>query len=135
MPNPIDDNELEPVRDDPVRDDPQRDDPQRDDLVRWDPVYLHARREAVEILLAWAISLGWSVGYCSLHGYSDDAPLAMVLGIPSWVFWGVGVPWVVASVFTCYYSLVHMKNDSLDREPPASDADASARGARQRREA
>jgi len=114
MPNRVDANKLEPPR--------------------YDPVYLHARREAVEILLAWAVTLLWSVGYCSLRGYQSDAPLSIVLGIPAWVFWGIVVPWVVASVFTFYYSLVRMKNDSLDGEPPSSAADSAAPGAGDRRE-
>ena len=114
MPNPVDANRTEPPR--------------------YDPVYLHARREAVEILLAWAVSLGWSIGYCSLRGYQSDAPLSMVLGIPAWVFWGIVVPWIVASVFTFYYSLVRMKDDSLDGDPPSSEADSSALSARDRRE-
>jgi hypothetical protein len=115
MPNRIDDSELEPPR--------------------YDPVYLHARREAVEILLAWAVSLVWSVGYCSLRGYENDAPVEMVLGIPAWVFWGIVAPWIAASVFTFYYSLVRMKSDPLGGEPAANEADSSAKNARRRREA
>jgi hypothetical protein len=115
MPNPVEPNEFE--------------------QPQYDPVYLHARREAVEILAAWAVSLGWSVGFCSLWGYQTDAPLSMVLGIPSWVFWGIVLPWVAASLFTFYYSLVRMKNDSLDGDPPASEADSDAPNARDRGEA
>ena len=101
-------------------------DPSERDRVRWDPVYLHARREALEILVAWGIALVWSIGYCSLYGYEQGPPLKMVWGIPSWVFWGVVVPWACAAVFTCYYSLVRMHDDPLGEESLASQGSAPA---------
>lgn len=86
-----------------------------------DPVFLHARREAGEILLAWLAALLWSVGYCSFRGYGQTDPLQTVLGIPAWVFWGIAVPWAASAIFTFYFSLVRMKDDPLGeqgRDPP-----------------
>ena len=39
-----------------------------------DPVFLHARREAIFILLLFAVSLVWSVGLCYWQGYEGGEP-------------------------------------------------------------
>lgn len=89
---------------------------------RLDPVYVHARREALEIMASWAVAMVWTVGYCAAYGYGLEAEeIKLVWGIPAWVFWGVAVPWLVASAFTLYYSLVRMKKDSLGEEPRVAD--------------
>ena len=37
---------------------------------RYDPVFLHSRREAILIASAWAVGLVWAVPYCYLNGYT-----------------------------------------------------------------
>ena len=79
-----------------------------------DPTFLHTRREAVLILIAWAVCLIWTVGYCALFGY--DVPidqLRYLLGMPSWVFWGVLVPWVAATLFSIWFALAVIADDDL----------------------
>ena len=86
--------------------------PHRDPL---DPVVVHARREALVILVAFGACLVWSVGWSSLAGYGEPAPesLATVLGIPSWVFWGVLVPWLAADLFGLWFCFFFMADDPL----------------------
>ncbi len=86
--------------------------PKRD---RLDPVVVHARREAVVILLAFVACLIWSISCCHLLGYRgpDDGPVAKVLGMPSWVFWGVLVPWIAADVFAVWFCFCFMADDPL----------------------
>ena len=82
-----------------------------------DPTYRHTRREALIILLVWAVCLTWTVGYSTTHGYAPpDGPIAMVLGMPAWVFWGVLTPWTTATVFTAAFALLVIKQDDLGDE-------------------
>ena len=86
----------------------------------------HARREAVVILVAFAACLVWSVGCCYLLGYHDPAEgeLSTVLGIPSWVFWGVVVPWLAADVFGFWFCFCFAADDPLgesEDEAPGRD--------------
>jgi hypothetical protein len=79
-----------------------------------DPLYLNSRREALLILVAWAVCLMWTVTYCYCFGYyvAGEA-IVMTLGMPSWVFWGVLVPWFLATVFSIWFGLCYMADDDL----------------------
>ncbi len=80
----------------------------------FDPTFVNARREAGWILVAWAVCLIWTVGYCALWAY--DVPpdqIGIILGMPSWVFWGVLVPWIAATLFSIWFGLVYMADDDL----------------------
>jgi hypothetical protein len=88
-----------------------RSSPSRD---RIDPVVVHTRREALVILAAFVVFLTWSVSWCYLAGYRQPAdPIANILGIPGWVFWGVVVPWLVADVFSLWFCFFFMADDPL----------------------
>ncbi len=92
-----------------------------------DPVYLHARRESFEILAAWGVAMIWTLGYCGLFGYDPGTgQIELVFGIPSWVFWGIAVPWLASSLFTIYFSLVRMKRDWLGDQPSAEGEQQAA---------
>jgi hypothetical protein len=91
--------------------------------AQYDPVYLHARREALIILAAWATCLVWSVTACITLGYGKAADdVAFILGVPDWVFWGVGVPWVSAGLFSIVFSLFFMAEDDLGEDAMEADA-------------
>lgn len=86
-----------------------------------DPVFLHSRREFFLILGVWALCLVWVIPYCYLFGYrpiTDASELPMVLGMPSWVVWGVAVPWLVADVATIAICIWVIRDDDL--EPSAT---------------
>ena len=84
-----------------------------------DPLVLHARREALVILLAFVVCLIWSVSWCYLSGYAgpDGSPVSKVLGMPSWVFWGVLVPWIGADLFAVWFCFFFMVDDPLGEAP------------------
>ncbi|NQT17121.1 MAG: DUF997 family protein [Planctomycetes bacterium] len=97
---------------------------------RLDPVVRHARREAVVILVAFGVCLVWSVTSCYLAGYGapGETELSTVLGMPSWVFWGVLVPWLAADVFGFWFCFFYMVDDPLgesddEMEPHSETAD------------
>ncbi|MDA1275288.1 MAG: DUF997 domain-containing protein [Verrucomicrobia bacterium] len=89
-----------------------------------DPVYLNCRRETLLILASSAVFFLWVTGYCGLQGYRDPSePVELAFGMPSWVFWGVLIPWLAASVFTIWFCLGFIVDDPL--EPAAPDVDAN----------
>jgi hypothetical protein len=95
-------------------------------------LFRHARREAVVILLVWALALAWTVGWCYLRGYRHEpdswavqAGWAVVRmpqdvqhfgGIPDWVVQGVLAPWLVCTLCTLGFGLFVMKDDDLGTE-------------------
>jgi len=96
--------------------------PNRD---RIDSAVRHTRREALLILAALAVCLIWSVSWCYLTGYGEPggAPISTVLGMPSWVFGGVLVPWLAADVFTVWFCFFFMADDPLGEPDDALDPD------------
>ena len=87
---------------------------QPSDPGRRDPVFLNARRESLIILAVWATCLIWTVGYSKLAGYSlPSDPVPKTLGIPSWAFFGVFLPWSLATVFNIVFSLGIMTDQDL----------------------
>jgi len=105
---------------------------------RVDPLVRHARREALVILLAFAVCLIWSISCCYCLGYTepDGDPVAKVLGIPRWVFWGVLVPWIAADAFAVWFCFRFMADDPLSEADDETAAnEALADGDKTRREA
>ena len=91
--------------------------------VEYDPVFLHARREAIIIFSVWVLALLWAVPYCYLNGYTSDFDVQIdtMLGVPSWVLWGVAVPWLLADIFTVWFCFCYMADDDLDEAYGGAD--------------
>ena len=89
-----------------------------------DPFFLHARREAIVIFLVWFIAMLWAVPYCYFTGYGveDPANIPTLFGVPSWIVWGFGLPWLVADLFTTWFCFSFMKDGDLGT---AGDEDES----------
>jgi len=84
--------------------------------LEYDPVFLHSRREAVIIFCLWVMALLWVVPFCYFNGYGgnvDPNTISMIMGVPTWLFWGIFVPWLVADVFTIWFCFCYMKDDDL----------------------
>lgn len=95
-----------------------------------DPVLKNSLREFIIIMLAWAASTIYTCTYCYFFGYRRDGnPLDVqdiqpVLGVPSWIFWGVFAPWMVCSVFTFWFAGFYMADDDLGSDhAPELEAD------------
>ena len=78
-------------------------------MARLHPSFLRARRESLHILGAWLVCLVWTVGYCALFAYSSE-PATLIWGFPSWVLFGVAIPWVAATVFSLWYALARIED-------------------------
>jgi hypothetical protein len=88
--------------------------PERPDHEQWDPLFLNSRREAILILCLWALCLLWAVPFCYLNGFRQSPEeMRTILGMPDWVFWGITVPWVLASVFAIWFSMRVIVDDDL----------------------
>jgi len=94
-----------------------------------DPVLRNARREAVAIAAAWLACTAYTCIYCYLFGYRrpeqmlDVADIHPILGVPSWVFWGILAPWAACAGFTFWFAGFVMADDDLgeDRTPELED--------------
>ena len=91
------------------------------DKSQYDPTFVNSRREAIVIFGSWVVALIWAVPYCYLNGYNvtDPENIKTVLGIPSWLFWGIAAPWVAANLFTTWFCFAYMKDDDLGVNPDA----------------
>lgn len=91
-----------------------------------DPLFLQSVRESGFILLTWAACFAWTFCYCTVNGYSAEvapADFPTVLGMPSWVVWGIVLPWTLANAVTLYFCFWYMQDGELD------DADSGEPGA------
>ncbi len=102
-----------------------------DAQVEYDPVYLHSRREALIIFCLWVTALLWAVPFCYLNGYGeavDAATVSTTLGVPTWLFWGIFMPWLVADAFTIWFCFFYMQDDDLGEAHEGEDlAEQTAR--------
>jgi len=87
-----------------------------------DPVLRHARREAWIIAASWLLATAYSCTYCYLYGYIrpgralGPADVRPILGMPSWVFWGVLAPWAACAGFTVWFAGFFMTDDDLGKD-------------------
>ena len=90
----------------------------------YDTLFLNSRREAIIIFCVWLAGFAWAVPYCYLNGYQgniDPENLETIWGIPSWLFWGIFVPWIVADLFTTWFCFCYMKDDDLGETHEGAD--------------
>jgi hypothetical protein len=73
----------------------------------------------------WLAATIYCCAYSYFFGYlRPDHPLGPqdvqpILGIPSWVFWGVLAPWAVCAVFTFWFAGWSMADDDLGADHSA----------------
>jgi hypothetical protein len=103
--------------------------PDKEKPIDYDPIFLNSRREAIVIFTIWLVCLVWAVPYCYYFGYVgsfDSANFSTFLGIPSWLFWGIALPWLLADIVTTWFCFCYMQDDDVgvadDELPLKSDA-------------
>ena len=92
--------------------------------TEYDAIFLNSRREAIIIFCVWLAGFVWAVPYCYLNGFQgniDPENLETIWGIPSWLFWGIFVPWIVADLFTTWFCFCYMKDDDLGETHEGAD--------------
>ncbi len=87
-------------------------------------------REAKFVGLTWVIVMIYTCTVIISQGYVpvDERPAhpALVLGIPSWVFWGLFVPWFAMIVVTWCFAIFYLKDDEPYMEFPSVDNELPA---------
>ena len=75
-------------------------------------------REAKWIMVIWFLSSLWTIGYCWLYSYEpiDPTRIQIVFGLPSWVFWGVAVPWLLTTLVSILFAIWGIQEDDLRSE-------------------
>ena len=87
-----------------------------------DPVLVHARREGIIITAVWLVSTVYCCAYCYLYGYNRPGQalgpedVHPTFGMPSWVFWGIMVPWGFCALFTFWFTGFYMSDDDLGKD-------------------
>ncbi len=82
------------------------------------PILQSARREALVVAGLWLTAGTWSVSFCYLNGYcATPEKLHFTLGFPTWVFWGIVVPWVLCAGLSLLIANVLMTDADLGLEP------------------
>lgn len=92
--------------------------------AEYDSVFLNSRKEAIFIFGVWVVAFLWAVPYSYLNGYPENfepETFTTILGIPSWLFWGIAVPWIVADVVTTWFCFCYMKDDDLGESHEGAD--------------
>ncbi|HUE72140.1 MAG TPA: DUF997 family protein [Pirellulaceae bacterium] len=103
-----------------------------------DPILQSAWREALTVFGTWGVALVWSFGYCAWFAYPGRdnmaeaaGKLTYVFGFPSWVFWGIVLPWLccvaasfVLSRFVITDADLGMDPDEAMREIIGEEGDA-----------
>jgi hypothetical protein len=91
-------------------------------IKKTDPLLRNSRREAIIIACCWITATIYSCTYCYLNGYNTpDRPKTIadvhpIFGIPSWVFWGYLIPWVVCAAFTFWFAGWYVQDDDLGKD-------------------
>lgn len=85
------------------------------DQAKHDRLLASSLREFKWILVIWLALFVWVIGVCYSYGYDSEADIAMVLGMPAWVFWGVFVPWIAAAVTSSWFALTQMEDHPLEQ--------------------
>lgn len=91
-----------------------------------DPLLRCARREGAISLGVFVVACAYTIGYCTLYGYGpEDGELRLVLGVPSWVMWGIFLPWGLCTLFHCWFSTFVMQDHELEEAAAPPDAEGA----------
>lgn len=82
----------------------------------------------ITIAMAFVSAILYTQGYLPPESRPEQPHL--ILGIPSWVIWGLVVPWLVMIVVTWLFALFVMKDDEpyFDVPDEMRDRDSPAKG-------
>ncbi|MFP6700711.1 MAG: DUF997 family protein [Planctomycetaceae bacterium] len=85
-------------------------------------------REVRIVVLLWLAGLAWTLVVVVGWGYVPVAERpevpALILGIPSWVVWGLVVPWCLEVVAAWWFAVRVLADDDFDPDSPVDSAPA-----------
>ncbi len=96
-----------------------------------EPILKTARREMFSAAGVWLATLCWSVGYCANYGYDlQPEDLTFVFGFPTWIFYGVVLPWWLCTLISGVFAFGFMQDADLgetDEGPSAAEGEDAGR--------
>ncbi|MEZ5305213.1 MAG: DUF997 family protein [Verrucomicrobiales bacterium] len=97
--------------------------------VDLDPDFLRSRREATWIVLLWGALFAWTFLYGKAHAFAPQTgEIETVAGMPRWVFWGIAVPWLTATLASVGFAAFVMRDHALEAVEGEGDEESSAGG-------
>ena len=96
-----------------------------------DPLLRSARTEMKVAVIYWVVFAVWAIGLGKMLAYQkhpEGEMVDMILGMPSWVFWVVMLPWFFATVFTIWFALRFMKDHDLLADSGMNEDGAAPEG-------
>ncbi|MDB4711748.1 YhdT family protein [Verrucomicrobiales bacterium] len=79
--------------------------------------FKQTKKELFFFLAGWVFFAAWVLIYSYFNAYKDQSQEpSITLGMPSWVFWGIAIPWICATAFTIYISLFVIKDHPFINE-------------------
>jgi len=81
--------------------------------------YRQSRREMYVMICVWVVVGLWVLGYNSQAAYAAESemPPQMLFGMPRWVVFGWLIPLSMANVFTVWFCLRFMKDETMEELP------------------
>lgn len=76
--------------------------------------FRRSRREAIVAGAIWLVFAVWTVGVSYEMGYLHN-DYSTLLGIPSWIVWGLLLPWTAAFVVNSVFAFWYLRGDDGDR--------------------
>jgi len=91
--------------------------------------FRQSRKEFRFMIATWTCFALWTAGYNGLYAKGDPGePIRLVLGFPSWVFWGIALPWAVALSVTIWFALRYMQDTDLGVDAGGDDSASGGGG-------
>lgn len=72
--------------------------------------FQRTRREALLAGFIWCFFAAWTIVACYILGYLP-AKVTFVFGMPTWVLWGVIVPWITAAIVNSLFAIFVLADD------------------------
>lgn len=86
--------------------------------------FRQARKEFWFMIGTWVVFAAWTTGFNWLFASGRDGEsVHIVFGIPSWVVFGVVVPWILALSLTIWFAMRFMKDTDLGEEAGTGEAE------------
>ena len=77
--------------------------------------FFQARRELWIMIGTWIVFAAWVTIACWKFGnVPEEGEVPVVFGMPSWVFYGIGLPWVIATSWAIVFGARFMKDTDLE---------------------
>lgn len=88
--------------------------------------FRQSRKELRFMVVTWCCFAAWTAVYNGLYAKGTPGePVALVFGFPSWVFFGIALPWTAALAVTIWFALRYMQDTDLG-EDAGSGTDVGA---------